>query len=274
MATDNNYTPVADGLHDCKIVFAKRIETAYKHDIKAHVVFDLKLVATDTDTESPAAYKATFPILLVPGFEWGFFDEEKKANVWRKATAADTKAVIEYAQKCFPAWKDYCDALPDGSDEAAFAWFTNQELCGGVTVRAKLTRGAPYTGSDGLEHENLNARIYAPFESKPIIAEGESRQIANALKAAGVKLFGKPKAASAPKAAPLPPTPPKAKAKTVDQARDEAFAKYQEFFASDTTGAGFYPKCAEILKRDMNTWESWTVADWDAITKDMTDIPF
>jgi len=267
-----NYTPVTDGFHDCKIVFARRAEKHYGKDIKGHVVFELKLVATDTDTENPAAYRAELPLLIVPCFEWEFFDETAKKGVWRKATAADTKAVIEYAQKCFPAWKEYCDALPDGSDEAAFSWFTNQEMVKDVTVRAKLTRGAPYTGSDGLEHENLNARIYAPFESKPIMAKGESRQIANALKAAGVKLFGKPKAVKE-SVEPMPPKP-KASVKTVNQAREEAFAKYQEFFSSDTTGTGFYPKCAEILKRDMNTWESWTVAEWETITKDLTYMPF
>jgi len=272
---ETNYTPVPDGYHDCKIVFAKRIETAYSHDVKAHIVFDMKLVATDTDIENPAEYKATFPVLLVPGFEWGFYDEKKGANVWRKVTASDTKAAVKYVQKCFPAWKEYCDPLPDGSDEAAFAWFTKQEMVKDVTVRAKLTRGAPYTGTDGFEHENLNARIYAQFEAKPVVADGEARQIANALKAAGVKLFGKPKAVyPARSASAIPPPPKPTVKKTVDEAREEAFAKYQEFFSSDNTGAGFYSKCAEILSRDMNTWESWTVNDWEKITRDMTDMPF
>lgn len=270
---DNTYTPVTDGFHDCKIVFAKRAEKHYGKEIKGHVVFEMKLVATDTDVENPAAYKAEFAILLTPGFEWDFYNEKLGRREWRKATAADTKATLDYAIKCFPAWKTYCDGLDEGSNEAAFAWFADRSLTDGVTVRAKLTNAGSYTGNDGLEHERLNARIYAPFEQKPKVANDEAAQISKALKAAGVKLFGKPKSASATATPSKPTMPPPPAKPSVDKLREEAFAVYQSIFTDDKTGACFYPKCAEIIGSDVNTWESWSADDWTKI-KQTFECPF
>jgi len=267
MANDINYTPVTDGFYNCRIVYARRAEAYFGHDVKAHVVFDIKLVPTNTEIENPAAYKATFPILLTIGFEWEFYDEQTKKFVWRKVTAADTKKALENAQKCFPEWKEYCDGLQDGSEAAAFGWFCNADLNRDAVVRAKLSIGKEFTGKDGMAHNSLNARIYPPYEAKPIVAEAESAQLSRSLKAAGVKLFGKPKTASAP----VPPKKPEEK--SVDILREQAFELYQQNFKEDANGSQFYTKCAEIFGKDVNTWESWTVSDWEKICHDI-EIPF
>ena len=274
------YTPVADGYHDCRIAFCKRAEKHYGREIKNHIVFEFRLVPTDCpDVENPASYRAEFPVMLIPGFEWDFFDEKTGRGVWRPVKVEDTTDALEYAKKCFPAWAEYCEELTDDGEDLAFAWFADKDRTEPVRVRAKLKNAGTYTGTDGNEYPDLKAKIIAPFEVKPIVAEGESAQIAKALKAAGVKLFGKTSAAkptaNAKPTAPKPPkpvTPPKPK-KTIDQAREEAVTAYCANHADDPQCAKFYERAAEALKRDINSWESWTVKDWEEITK-VFEMPF
>jgi len=264
---ETNYTPVSDGFHDAKIIFARRAEKHYGKEIQGHTVFELKLVATDTDIENPAAYRAEFPVVLIPGLPWDFYNEKLGKGEWRAATASDTKAAVEYAQRCFPAWKEYCDGLVDGSEEAAVSWFTNPELTKDAVVRAKFTAGGTYTGGDGFEHQDLKAKVYAPFEAKPTLTSDEAKAVSKALRAAGVKLFGSAKASApiAPKK-PEPPKPPKAEVRTVEKLMEDALAAYEEGFGKDDPqGAKYYARAAEIVGKPDYTWESWTAEEWKKI---------
>ena len=235
---NENKTPAPKGVYNCAFVSASR---SSKKNRATHFVLNVRLRPTDCGIPLDAVcdYFAELPLCYKTGSEYGFYNPEMRMNEVRKTTVKDTEAALEYARKCFPAWAEYIDNLPETANFAdAFAWF--DEAHEGLIVRAAIKDVRSYTGTDGMEHQSFDATI---FESRPaghIVEDADAFEddFGKTLKAAGIKFGAKKPTASvaAPAVAKAPaiaPAPKKSEAATVATAtRDEAWAA---FYAKNAT---------------------------------------
>ena len=236
-------------------------KSKHLHSLGSSVVVSFKVVIDGVDVW------VDLPVLLNQGDSYVFYNDTTKAREIRKITSDDTREGFKYAEKCLPSWREYVDQLPEGSSNAmVFEWFNRDDLELEINLSERVSNGKRYYS------------IVPVGNKKAIIAEDEMETISKSLKAAGIKLFGGVKSAksTAKPAAPVPPKPPKpvVPEKSADEVREDAVTAYCEAHKKDDPQcAKFYERAAEILKRDINSWESWSVADWEKIVADFA-MPF
>lgn len=260
---NENKTPAPKGVYNCAYMGATR---SAKSNNAQHFILSVRLRPLDCGVpeNEVCEYFAELPLCYKIGVEYGFYDPETKTNKRRKTVAKDTETAIDYARKCFPAWAEYVDALPDTASFAeAFAWF--DEPHGDVTVRANVKEPREYNGK--LYYE---ANVYEANGGKSAVgdADGFNAEFGNVFKAAKVKFGGKTSALSAPaapkKAPPAAPKKPaapahKAKEATRDEAWEAFFNAYAPVHGEAWCADNFVAECEKIIggEEEFATPELW-----------------
>lgn len=241
-------------VYNCVLTgFAKKNERVFGRDATQHLI--LSIGVAPEGVENAETYYADVPLIYTPGLDWEFYDPAKRGMVTRKTVSNDTLNALEYARKCFPDWAEYCDSLPEDDFKSAIAWF-GSETSRGARARAKLVNET-YTGRDGNSKRAHRATCYE-VKQLSVVNDDFDAQFGKALKASGVKI-GKAKSIAAKPKAPAAPDVPAAKGAT----REEVWDFYSvTLVRTDPNGAKFYPRCAEIIGKPVETWDTWTAAEW------------
>lgn len=272
-ATQKQYHEVPNGFYDCVLTgWGKRTDKSYGRDATPHYIVTVGLrKADDPDAQM---FFAEIPLVFKVGLEWGFWNDQTEMNEVRKTTAKDTADAIEYARKCFPAWAEFVDALPEGTKPSvALGWF-GSDASVGATCRAKLkNRSYEVDGEAKVAHE---ARVYE-VKSFSVMTDDFDATFSNALTAAKVK-FGKAaksaaqsKAKTAAKSAPVAPSAPAAPSDGAPSlppprvfTNDDAWKAYADHrLGHGYTKEQYWGEVAKAVGKPASAYKTYTSKDWE-----------
>lgn len=201
-------------------------------------------------------YEDVIPVMLQDGKPWEF----TRGNE-REVTEDDQRECVKRIQEIFPT-------LGVEFTGESIRKFLAALAAGGVTANAKID-GKTYTDKEGKDHANMH--LCKPGKA---FATDWLDNLGKAVAKTAPKMPPKtaPKKTAAKPKPPAPKMPPKP-AKTVDQLREEALAAYEKTRTDDPSGERYYERAAEIVGKDVYSWESWDAADWTKIVEAF-EMPF